>query len=324
MSETAAIVLAAGKSTRMKSEVPKVLHEICGRPMLSHVLHACRLAGVDRLIVVVGYGKDELIRRFDADDDLAWVEQAEQKGTGHAVLCCRKTLKGFSGSVLIVAGDMPLVRRVTLAGLIESREHTGDALTLATMVLDEPSGYGRIVRDAEGRLEAIVEDCDCTDEQRGICEVNPSYYCFDADRLFEALMRVEPAAEKGEYYLTDVVRILHEGGHGVSVGVTVPPEDAMGINSRLDLATVGRVMQDRIQLGLMSEGVTIVDPDNIWIEADVSIGRDTIIFPFTMIGAGASIGRGCRIGPFTRVGAGEIVEDGSAVGSAASCGAVGS
>ncbi len=312
--------MAAGKSTRMKSDRPKVLHEICGRPMLGYVLSACRLAGVDRLIVVVGHGKEEVIRQFETEPDIIWVEQTEQKGTGDAVLRCRDTLQDFAGGVLVVAGDMPLVRRSTLAGLAESRQNTGDAVTLATMVLDDPSGYGRIVRDAEGRLEAIVEDRDCTPQQREIREVNPSYYCYDVKRLFEALEQVRPAVKKNEYYLTDVVRILREAGYGVSARVTVAPEDAMGINSRLNLATVSRVMQDRIQLGLMNEGVTIVDPDNTWIESNVSVGRETIVYPFTMIGTGAIIGEGCRIGPFARVGAGEVVEDGSVVGPTACSG----
>jgi bifunctional UDP-N-acetylglucosamine pyrophosphorylase/glucosamine-1-phosphate N-acetyltransferase len=311
--ETTAIILAAGKSTRMKSDLPKVLHGICGRPMLAYVLDACRIAGVGRLLVVIGHGKEKVISRFEGEPDLVWIEQEEQRGTAHAVRCCREALVEFDGSVLVVAGDMPLVRRTTLAGLAEARISRGDALTMATMTLEDPTGYGRIMRDADGRLEAIIEDRDCTPAQREIREVNPSYYCFDGKLLFEALDRVEPAAGKGEYYLTDAVRILREAGHGVSVGATVAPEDAMGINSRLDLSTVGRVMQDRIQLELMNDGVTIVDPDNTWIEAGVSIGRETIIHPFTLIGTGALIGEGCRIGPFVRVGSGEVLEDGSVV-----------
>lgn len=316
MSETAAIILAAGKSARMKSDLPKVLHEVCGQPMLGYVIDVCRLAGAERVIVVVGHGKKQIRRRFEGQGDTQWVEQAEQKGTANAVLCCRKLLTGFSGSILVIAGDMPLVKRVTLAGLVEARERSGDALMLATTVLDEPSGYGRIVRDGEGRLEAIVEECDCTRKQRELREVNPSYYCFDAKRLFEALDRVEPGAKKGEYYLTDVVRVLSQAGHGVSASVQVPPEEAMGVNSRLDLAMVNRVMQDRIQARLMNEGVTIVDPDNTWIESDVSAGRETIVYPFSVIGAGATIGKRCRIGPFARVDGGAVVEDGSAVGPA--------
>ncbi|MGB2988020.1 MAG: NTP transferase domain-containing protein [Phycisphaerae bacterium] len=324
MAERVAIVLAAGKSTRMRSELPKVLHELCGWPMLKHVLTACRLAGVERLIVVVGHGKDEVIRRFEGEHDLVWVEQSEQRGTGHAVLCSRKVLQDFAGSVLVIAGDMPLIRRETLAGLIEARERRDAAVTLATTVLEDPTGYGRIIRNAQGELDAIVEDCDCTPRQQEIREVNPSYYCFDAARMFEALDQVQPAETKGEYYVTDAIRILRAAGDEVSASVTIPAQDAMGINSRLDLATVNRVMQDRIQLGLMNEGVTIVDPDNTWIESDVTIGRETIVYPFTMIGAGATVGGSCRIGPFVRVSVDEVVEDGSVVGPAMCSGAAAS
>lgn len=315
MSEVAAIVLAAGKSTRMMSDLPKVLHEICGRPMLAYVLNACRMAGVDRLIAVVGHGKEQVIERFASEHDVVWVEQTEQRGTGHAVLCCRETLKGFKGTVIVIAGDMPLVRREALADLIEAREQSGDALTLATTLLDEPKGYGRIVRDSAGRLQAIVENRDCNEAQRAIREVNVSYYCFDAERLFAALKKVEPETAKGEYYLTDTVRILRDGGHGVSATVKVAPEDALGINSRIELAVVGRAMQDRLQRALVEEGVTIVDPDNTWIEADVSVGAETMIYPFTFIGAGATIGERGRIGPFACVRAGETLDDGAVVGS---------
>ncbi len=298
----------------MKSDLPKVLHEICGRPMLGYVLPVCRLACVDRLVVVVGHGKERVQACFSSDTDVTWVHQNAQKGTGHAVLCCREALKDFSGSVLVLAGDMPLVRRVSLAALLETRARTEDALTLATTMLDNPTGYGRIVRDAEGRLEAIVEHSDCSEEQRALREVNPSYYCFDAERLFKALDKIEADRNTGECYVTDTVAVLREAGHRVSATVSVPAEDAIGINSRLDLAAVNRIMQDRIQLAIMGEGVTIVDPDNTWIEAEVSVGGDTTIYPFSFVGAGAAIGEGCRIGPFASVAPGETVPDRTVVG----------
>ncbi len=315
MSETAAIILAAGKSTRMKSDLPKVLHEICGRPMLGYVISACRLTGVDRLLVVVGHGKDKVIEHFAADRDITWVEQRKQNGTGHAVSRCRKELKGFTGSVVVIAGDMPLVRREVLAELIEAREQSGDALSLATTWLEDPTGYGRIIRDVGGGIEAIVEHHDCTDEQREIHEVNPSYYCFDAGSMFDALEQIKPVASGGEYYVTDTVKVLNQAGLGASGVVQVPAEDATGINSRLDLARVGRLMQDRIQLGFMNDGVTIIDPDNTWIEADVAIGVGTTIFPFSFIGVGATMGEHCRIGPYAHVGAGETLGDAAVVGS---------
>ena len=254
MSETAAIILAAGKSTRMKSEVPKVLHPVCGRPMVGHVISACRLAGVDRMLVVVGHGKDRIIDQFAADHDLTWIEQREQNGTGHAVLCCRESLDGFEGSVLVIAGDMPLVRRESLGELLAARERSGVALSLATTVLEDPTGYGRIIRAADDSVLGIVEHRDCTDAQLAIREVNPSYYCFDGESLFAALGRVKPAGAGGEIYITETVRLLREMGRGVSAEVRVSPEAAMGVNSRLDLARIGRLMQDQIQLSLMGEG----------------------------------------------------------------------
>jgi len=298
----------------MRSRVAKVLHEVCGRPMLGFVVSACRLAGADRLIVVVGHGRDDVENAFRGETDIVWVEQAEQKGTGHAVMCCRDTLSDFQGSALVVAGDMPLVRREMLMALLEQREQSQAAMTMATTSLDDPTGYGRIVRDAAGELAAIVEDRNCTDEQRRIREVNPSYYCFDARSLFAALERLAPDPAKGEYYLTDVVGILREGGEPVSAAVEAAPEEATGVNSRVDLAAVGRIMQDRLQRRLLDDGVTIVDPDNTWVEADVVVGQDTILYPFTFIGAGATIGEGCRIGPFAWIPRGETVGAGSEVG----------
>ncbi len=316
MSEVAAIVLAAGKSTRMRSELPKVLHEVCGRPMLSYVLSACRLSGVDRILVVVGHEKEKVVDRFSADRDLVFIEQTEQRGTGHAVMCCREALAGFDGSVLVVAGDMPLVRRETLADLVDVRVERGDALTIATTELDDPTGYGRIVRDDKGELVAIMEHRDCTDAQLGIQEVNVSYYCFESGKLMDGLSRLTPNATKGEYYLTDLVRMFRESGDNVSAVVKVQAADALGINSRLDLAMVSRAMQDRFQRALLNDGVSIVDPDNTWVEADVSVGTDTVIYPFSFIGQGATIGEGCRVGPFAHVKPGESCEDGAVVGPA--------
>jgi len=309
VAESAAIILAAGKSTRMSSDLPKVLHDICGRPMLAHVISACRLAGVDRLVVVVGHGKDQVIQAFAADRDVTWVSQDEQHGTGHAVLCCKNALSGMSGSVVVVAGDMPLIQRETIAELLEARERSGDALTLATAELDDPSGYGRIIRDADGRIRGIVEHKDCTDEQLTIAEVNPSFYCFEAQQLLTVLEELRPSPG-GELYITDTVALLRAKGQGVSATVQVEPEEALGINTRVSLVQVSRTMQDRIQWRLLNEGVTIVDPDNTWIEADASVGRDSVILPFSFVGCGATIGAGCRVGPFAYVAGGETVGDG--------------
>ncbi len=301
MAATAAIILAAGKSTRMQSGTPKVLHEICGRPMLAYVLAACTAAGVDRLIVVVGHGKDAVIQAFGDHPGVSWVEQTEQKGTGHAVLVCESELGAFAGRTMVMAGDMPLVRSDTVAGLLAENAASGDGVTLASSIFDDPTGYGRVLRDADGRLSRIVEEVDCTESQRTINEVNISYYCFDNQRLFEALHEVKPDNAKGEYYITDAVHVLIDRGHGAGATATVKPQDAMGVNSRADLALVNSAMQRRIQEEWMERGVTIVDRGSTWIEAGCSIGCDTVIHPFSHLRRGARIGEGSRIGPFALV-----------------------
>lgn len=321
MSQTAAIVLAAGKSTRMKSRVPKVLHEVCGRPMLSLVLDSCRTAGVDRLIVVVGYGKESVIEAFAPVGDVTWVEQKEQHGTGHAALVCEPVLEEFEGQTLVIAGDMPLIRSSTLEMLLKANRESGESVTLATSVFADPAGYGRILRDDSGQLAGIVEEADCTPQQLAINEVNISYYCFDNSRLFDSLHRIKPDNTQGEYYITDAVRILIDGGHGAGAIAAVDPSDAMGINSRSDLAVVNAVMQKRLQEDWMERGVTIVDPRSTWIESECDIGEETVIYPFSCVRRGSRIGRGCRIGPFALVTEDEPVASGGSVGSVYAVGA---
>ncbi|MCP4250797.1 MAG: bifunctional N-acetylglucosamine-1-phosphate uridyltransferase/glucosamine-1-phosphate acetyltransferase, partial [bacterium] len=312
-----AVILAAGKSTRMKSELPKVLHDICGRPMLAYALHACADAGVGRIVVVVGHGKEQVVEAFSGWNNCSFVTQSEQKGTGHAVLCCRDALAGFAGQVLVIAGDMPLLRGPTLRALLNENARTGQAITLATTILDDPTGYGRIIRDDQGGLSAIVEHNDCTPEQLAVREVNPSYYCFAGRRMFEAMEQVGTDNAKGEYYITDAVKILIEAGHGRGAVAAVPPVEAMGINSRDDLAAVGRIMQDRIQAAWLEAGVTIVDPANTWINHGAHIGPDTIIYPFSYIDGDAQIGSDCRIGPFACLIAGDQIGSGESVGPSA-------
>lgn len=311
---TAAVVMAAGKSTRMVTEMPKVLHEICGRPMLAYVVDACRAAGISRIICVVGYRKEEVINAFGGEPDITFVEQKEQKGTGHAVMVCREALADFEGDVVIIAGDMPLVRHETLSLLVNTHKSQTSAVTLATALLENPTSYGRIVRDSYGNLEGIVEESDCTPEQKKIKEVNPSYYCFSKKLLFDALEQVKPNNVKGELYLTDALHILIRGGHRAVAITAVQAEDAMGINSRLDLAEVGRVMQNRIQRNLMNSGVTIVDPGNTWVDVRAEIGQDTVIYPFTYIHGRVRIGRHCAIGPFAYLRDGTVLSDDVVVG----------
>lgn len=309
MAERVVIILAAGVSSRMNTQLPKVLHEVCGRPMLAYVLDACRHVGVGQMYVVVGFGAEQVKERFREASDVVWVQQAEQLGTAHAVLCCREYLKDFEGETLVLCGDGPLIRVRTLQTLIKKYEADQSAATLATAVLDNPTGYGRIIRDDYGNIQGIVEDSDCTAEQLAIREVNPSYYLFSNRVLFEALEKVKPDNVKHEFYLTDALSGIIATGHKVTAVTAVRPEEAMGVNSRAELSVASKIMQRRIQQELMENGVTIVDPDNTWIDARAQIGQDTVIEPFTYIHGEVKIGQACRIGPFAYVRSGTVLEN---------------
>jgi bifunctional UDP-N-acetylglucosamine pyrophosphorylase/glucosamine-1-phosphate N-acetyltransferase len=309
MSERVAIILAAGISSRMNTQLPKVLHEVCGRPMLAYVLDACQQAGIVRIYVVVGYGTGQVREQFSAASDIVWVQQDEQKGTAHAVLCCKEHLGDFEGETLVLCGDGPLIRAETLKTLFAKHEAEHSVATLATAVLEEPAGYGRIIRDEYGNIQGIVEDGDCTSEQLEICEVNPSYYLFNNKILFEAVEKVKPDNVKKEYYLTDALSVIITAGHKVVAVTAVRPEEAVGINSRAQLSEASKIMQHRIQKELMENGVTIVDPDNTWIDIRAQIGQDTVIEPFTYIHGEVKIGQGCRIGPFAYLRSGTVLKN---------------
>ena len=309
MVEKIAVILAAGQSRRMNTKLPKVLHEVCGRPMLEYVIDACRGAGVEKIVVVVGYGGGQIIERYSARKDLVFVEQSEQRGTGHAVMCCRAELSGHTGLTLVLCGDAPLIRTATLSTLIEKHCQEMSAVTLATAVMTDPTGYGRIVRDTWGNIQGIVEHNDCDTKQLQIQEINPGYFCFSNPQLLEALDKIQPNNRKNEYYLTDALHILIAAGQKATAITAVPEEDALGVNSRYQLSVVGKIMQQRIQQQLMSEGVTIVDPPNTWIDVRAQIGQDTVIEPFTCIYGIVTIGANCRVGPFA------YLRDGTVLGN---------
>jgi bifunctional UDP-N-acetylglucosamine pyrophosphorylase/glucosamine-1-phosphate N-acetyltransferase len=310
-----AIILAAGISKRMNTKLAKVLHEVCGRPMLDYVIDAVRSAGIDKIFVVVGFGADSVKQRFAGTGDITWVIQPEQKGTANAVMCCEEHLKDFTGQTLVLCGDGPLIRSETLKTLIDKHNAEHASATLATAVLDDPTGYGRIVRDAYGNIQGIVEHNNCTPEQLKIQEVNPSYYLFDNKILFEAVERVKIDKVKGEYYLTDALALIIAAGHKVVAVTAVRPEEAVSVNSREQLSDAGKIMQRRIQKRLMENGVTIIDPPNTWIDARAQIGQDTVIEPFTCIYGEVVIGRNCRIGPFAHLQSGTRIGDNSNIGS---------
>lgn len=294
----------------MKSALPKPLHEICGKPMLHFILEACFGAGSDRAIVVVGYGKDEVIGSFGHDRRIVFVEQTEQLGTGHAVRVCESELKKQDGDVLILAGDVPLTRSQVLQTLYQTHQSEDAAATMATAVLDDPTGYGRVTRDKHGNFVDIVEQIDCSPEQRDIKEVFPSYYCVKVEELLFALAQLTNDNKKGEYYLTDIFGILRRTGKKVVAVQAVSAEDVLAPNTRRQLAEADEVMQHRIQQQFREDGVTIVSSACTYIEADANIGPDSIVRPFSFIGRDASIGAECTIGPFAVVPRESVVPEG--------------
>jgi bifunctional UDP-N-acetylglucosamine pyrophosphorylase / glucosamine-1-phosphate N-acetyltransferase len=310
---SSAIILAAGKSTRMKSKRPKPLHEICGKPMLHYVLEACYEAGCHRVLGVIGFGKDEILAQFGHDKRITWVEQTEQLGTGHAARMCEPHLRDFHGDVFILAGDGPLIRGEVLRTLHQAHRDEHAAASMATAILDDPTGYGRVIRDEQGAFVEIVEQIDCTPQQREIREVFPSYYCVKSDELLLALSRIKNENKKREYYLTDLYAILRNAGKKVVAVQAVTQEDTLAVNDREQQAQVDAIMQDRIQRRLRQAGVSIVSGINAYIESGVTIGPDTTIHPFSFIGRDSSIGADCTIGPYAVLPRQSIVPEGSVV-----------
>jgi bifunctional UDP-N-acetylglucosamine pyrophosphorylase/glucosamine-1-phosphate N-acetyltransferase len=243
----AAIILAAGKGTRMPGDLPKVVHRVADRPIVEWVVDATREAGARPIVLVVGYKQEQVRGLFQDDRDIEFALQADQRGTGHAVQCAAPLLRGFEGDVLVLCGDGPLIRAETLANLVARHRSTGAAMTLATSVISDPSGYGRIVRDGRGQFMAIVEHKDASAEQLAIREVNPSYYCFRWRDLEDALSSLRPNARSNEYYITDVPDILQAQGKRIEVIDAVPPEDVLSINTVEQLREVDRVMTARLE-----------------------------------------------------------------------------
>lgn len=301
MSSTIAVVLAAGRSTRMKSDVPKVLHPVCGRPMIEYVLDAARSAGADKLVVVVGHRSDLVRAALSGHTDVVFAEQTEQQGTGHAVMMCEAALAGHTGPVLILAGDTPLLRGASLKALLDRREELQAACVIGTARTENNEGLGRIVRDERGRFQRIVEQKDATAAERQITEINTGCYAFSTPLLLESLRSIRPNNSQGEYYLTDCPRVLMDAGQTVEATCSLTLEEALGVNTRAQLAEVRSSIQQGILRQLMQDGVTIEDPAQTSVEYGVSIGRDTVIRPFTVIERGAVIGEHQIIGPFAHI-----------------------
>lgn len=299
MTELRAVILAAGKGTRMRSKLPKVLHKVGGKAMLQHVLNAADAAGAAEKIVIVGHGA-ELVESMVGEQGKI-VLQAEQLGTGHAVMQTKDTLAGFTGTAMILCGDTPLLDGEELKKFYEAHVQSGAAATVLTAFMDNPFGYGRIVRDADGNVQGIVEEKDADAQQKLIKEINTGIYCLECPLMFDVLATLTCDNAQGEYYLTDVLTKLNEAGKKVGGVVTEDSDMVMGINSRRQLAEAESVMRVRILNKLMDEGVTIMDPASTFIESSVKIGRDTVIYPFTWLEGNTEIGEDCEIGPNVRL-----------------------
>ncbi|MFA7059752.1 MAG: bifunctional UDP-N-acetylglucosamine diphosphorylase/glucosamine-1-phosphate N-acetyltransferase GlmU [Pedobacter sp.] len=320
MDKVAAVILAAGKGTRMKSGLVKVLHPIAGQPMIAWPVAAARNAGAAPLVLVVGHQANAVLRHFRDASDIRCAMQEELLGTGNAVACARDALSNFSGTVLILCGDTPLLRTGTLIQLIQYHRMHESALTVLTAVVAEPYGYGRVLRNESGRVLRIIEQKDATPGEQGICEINSGIYCMEADFLFSNIDRIGRNNAQNEFYLTDLVAMAAQQGLTCLALSIDDSNEIMGVNDRAQLAEAARILRRRINHDLMLNGVTIVAPDQTYIDHGVSIGPDTTIHPNCHLTGGAIIGsgceiehgvsiNGCHIGDDCHIKAGSVLED---------------
>lgn len=312
MSSRNTIILAAGKGTRMKSKLYKVLHRVCGKTMVDHVLTQVESTNMDRIVTIVGYGADDV--RKQLGDRTQYAMQKEQLGTGHAVLQTEPLLGDVDGVTLIVSGDTPLFRAETLQKLFDYHEAKGDVGTILTSIAPNPTGYGRIIRNNIGLVEKIVEQKDATSEEQAVKEINTGVYVFDNKALFNALHQVKNDNAQGEYYLTDVIEILKAAGQRVGAYRMSDFSESMGVNDRKALATATKVMQRRINEEHMANGVTFIDPDHTYVDVDVKIGADTIIEPNVQLKGHTVIGEDCMIGANSEI-RNSVIHDGVTVTS---------
>ncbi|NHC15340.1 bifunctional UDP-N-acetylglucosamine diphosphorylase/glucosamine-1-phosphate N-acetyltransferase GlmU [Motilibacter deserti] len=326
----AVVVLAAGEGTRMKSRTPKVLHAVAGRSLLGHVLAAAGELSPERVVVVVGAGRDHVVAHLSAiEPDAVPVVQERQGGTGHAVRTALEAMPELTGTLVVAAGDTPLLTPATLRALVEGHRTAGASATVLTALLEDPTGYGRVLRDATGGVAAIVEHRDATPEERAVREINSGIYVFAVEQLRAALGRLTTDNAQGEEYLTDVLAILREQGRPVAA-VTAPDAlDVAGVNDRAQLAQAGAALRDRLLLHWMRAGVTVVDPLTTWVDADVALAPDVTLLPGVRLHGGTTVAAGAVVGPDTtlvdtEVGEGAVVRsstcEGARVGTGATVG----
>ncbi len=301
-----AVILAAGKGTRMKSDVLKVAHSVAGKPIVSYVVDTVSAMDVTDIFLVVGH-QAELLKTAVQDEKITYVLQEEQLGTGHAAKQVAPYLDVKSpDTILVLAGDCPLIEESTLRNLIAVHTESNAAVTILTTVMTEPGGYGRILRGKMGTVLGIREAKDCSPEELQVTEVNTGVYVFQVPDLFESLEDVTTNNAQKEYYLTDVIQILKKKRRAVSAYCTPRSDHAIGVNTRMDLAAINKILYQNNNLYFMQEGVTVVDPDTTFIDSTVTIGHDTIIHPFSVIQGNTKIGTGCVVGPHVYIRDGRI------------------
>tara|TARA_Y100000591_G_scaffold329472_1_gene358130 strand:+ start:1449 stop:2423 length:975 start_codon:yes stop_codon:yes gene_type:complete len=300
LSETNAIILAAGKGSRMKSDTIKVLHQVAGKKILSYVLDAVQSCS-PHIYVVVGYQAEQVQSAF-RDLPITFINQHKQLGTGHAVqqvipFLEKSTLK----DTLILAGDCPLIKTSSLESLLTTHRNTNAAASILTTVMDNPTGYGRIIRSKDNHIEGIIEQKDCSPSQATISEINSGIYVFNTALLIENIANLQSNNNQQEYYLTDIIHILNQKGHTISGDIADDYTEIIGVNTRNDLAKINVSVYDSNNASHMEQGVTIIDPQSTFIDSDVSIGYDTIIHPFTILTGKTTIGNHCEIGPYSHL-----------------------
>lgn len=292
------VILAAGKGTRMVSDLPKPLHPLLGKPLINYVIDAVAPLAENPPVIIIGHGGEKIKETLGSQ--LRYAVQADLLGTGHAVQQAEKNLKGQSDLVLVLYGDMPLVKTSTLEKLVNNQKSNTGPLTILTLLEDNPRGFGRIARDASGLILKIVEEVDASSEQLKIKELNAGMYCFKSDWLWDSLKKLTPSGS-GEYYLTDLVELAASDGMVVSSVQIEDPRELIGINTRVHLAETSQILRSRINQEWMLAGVSILDPSSTYIDPDVVIGQDTLILPNTYLQKDTTIGKNCIIGPGTRI-----------------------
>ncbi|WP_414733314.1 bifunctional UDP-N-acetylglucosamine diphosphorylase/glucosamine-1-phosphate N-acetyltransferase GlmU [Acetobacterium carbinolicum] len=299
MNDSKTIILAAGEGTRMRSQKPKVLHQVCGENILDYVIEVSKTSGISEIAVIVGF-QAELVKE-SLPPQITTYFQKEQLGTGHAVLQALPFFEALKGNLVVLVGDAPLIQAETLTGLVRAHESGGYAVTVLTAEFDEPTGYGRMIKNRSGELLKIVEEKDANLVEKQIKEINSGMYCFDAQALVLALAQLKTDNVQGEYYLTDVIEILREMGKTAGTFVTPDPEDIQAINSRVQLAEAEAVMRKRINHRLMDAGVTIIDPATTYVGARAIVGQDTVLYPGVILEGETEIGKDCVIGANCRL-----------------------